>query len=187
MFEVAYPIVLKYEGGYVDNPVDPGGPTNKGITQKTYNLYRKLWQLPPQHVRYISDSEVETIYKSYWTLSRANEFCRNNPLTAVVHFDFSINAGNKQAAKTLQRTVGVKLIDGIIGNITLSAINLSDDYLLASDYLEKRVEFYKNLIIKKPKLKEFLKGWLWRVKHLKGIIDERAKGNQRSNSKSSTT
>lgn len=172
MFDKAYKIVAKFEGHYVNDPDDPGGPTNVGVTQATYNRYRKLWQLSPQSVRYITENEVRKIYESYWITSKANKFADSHPLTGTVHFDFAINAGFKQAAKTLQRTLGLKLIDGIIGNGTLSAIKLSSDGFLALDYLYAREDFYKDLCIRKPKFKKFLKGWLWRTKRLKEILDD---------------
>ena len=55
--------VLKYEGGYVDHPKDPGGPTNKGITQAVYDEWRKKSGLSVQSVRNIAQSEVEAIYR----------------------------------------------------------------------------------------------------------------------------
>ena len=59
--------VLKYEGGYVDHPKDPGGPTNKGVTQAVYDSWRKSQNFSTQSVRAIADSEVAAIYKNlYW-------------------------------------------------------------------------------------------------------------------------
>lgn len=171
-FDKCLPIILKFEGGYVNHPDDPGGATNKGITQKTYNTYRKLWKKEPQSVRFIEDSEVTKIYESYWKQSRASQFAEKMPLTALVHFDFAVNAGFKQAAKTLQRALGLELVDGIIGNRTLTALYLSDDYETAMMYCEERFEFYHRLVELKPQLKTFMRGWLWRVKHLKGIVDD---------------
>ena len=54
--------VLKYEGGYVDHPKDPGGPTNKGVTQAVYDNWRKSQNLPTQSVRAIADSEFRLTY-----------------------------------------------------------------------------------------------------------------------------
>ena len=172
MFDKCLPIILKFEGGYVNHPKDPGGATNKGITQKVYNSFRKSWGEPTQSVRFIAEDEVRKIYQSYWEQSRASEFAEKMPLTALVHFDFAVNAGFKQAAKTLQRALGLELVDGIIGNRTLTAVYLSDDYELAKMYCEERFEFYYKLTDIKPDLKVFMKGWLWRVKHLKGIVDD---------------
>ena len=172
VFEKTLPIILKFEGGYVDHPKDPGGATNKGITQKTYNTYRKLWQLSPQHVRYITNGEVKKIYESYWRDSKSDTIAKTHPNTSLVHFDFAVNAGIKQAAKTLQRSLGSLDIDGRIGPKTLSAISLTSDVLLSDLYLDERRLFYVHLTEKRPALKVFLKGWLYRVNKIERLIDE---------------
>lgn len=188
MFEKSFPVVLKFEGGFVDHPRDPGGATNKGITQETYNKYRKVWQLPPQHVRYISDTEVRKIYESFWRNSKSDIISERHPLTSLTHYDFAINAGPRQAIKTLQRAIGGINIDGIIGPKTLAALNLSNDYFLASDYNEQRRLFYQNLVKKKPQLTVFLRGWLYRVNKIEAIIDDwRAQSNQSTNPTTSIT
>lgn len=61
-FKKTLKFVLQREGGYVNDPTDLGGETNKGITYRTYNAYRKSKGLKPQSVKDISDSEVEDIY-----------------------------------------------------------------------------------------------------------------------------
>lgn len=66
-FEQALAFVLQEEGGYVDDPHDPGGATNFGITQHTYDAWRTKQGLPLQSVQLISQDEVSTIYKEeYW-------------------------------------------------------------------------------------------------------------------------
>ena len=61
-FEKTLKFVLQREGGYVNDPNDLGGETNKGITYRTYNAYRKSKGLPPKSVKDISDEEVKDIY-----------------------------------------------------------------------------------------------------------------------------
>lgn len=176
MFDKILPIVLKFEGGYVNDPNDSGGATNFGVTQKTYNLFRKAQKVSPQDVRYITQDEVHKIYESFFRDSFSDRFVGTHPRTALVHFDFSINAGTAQAAKTLQRAVGGLLIDGIIGPKTLAGVNLSDDLSLALDYLNQREKYYRLIsdgsTIQREKNKKFLKGWLWRNNKLKVIVKE---------------
>ena len=62
LFKKALKFVLKWEGGYVNNPNDKGGATNKGITQYTYNNWLKTHGLQPRNVKFITDDEVEQIY-----------------------------------------------------------------------------------------------------------------------------
>lgn len=173
MINEVLPLVLKLEGGYVNNPNDPGGETNKGVTQKVYNKFRKVWKNSPQSVRYITDDEVKRIYESIWRDSKADVFCTTHPKTAITHFDFTVNAGKLQAAKVLQRSIGGLLVDGIIGTKTLAGLGLSLDESLFNDYQDARIKFYRELTVTKPILKEFLKGWLWRVKHVTDYANRR--------------
>lgn len=160
MFERALQTVLFYEGGYVNHPDDPGGETNKGVTQKVYDSWRTYKNLETRSVRFITNEEVEAIYRdNYWIPSRADDL----PIGVnLVHFDFAVNAGLRRAAITLQRCVSVS-VDGIIGPITLGAVNALEPAELVSRYSEARRQFYNNLANTRPKLKTFLRGWLNRT------------------------
>ncbi len=180
-FNEDLPVILKFEGGFVDDPDDSGGATNKGVTQETYNRFRKLWQTSLQHVRYITDDEVRRIYEAFYKDCKADTISRTHPITGLVHFDCGINSGSKQAAKILQRALAVEPVDGIIGSITLTALNLSSDSETARQYLKERESFYKSLVAKRPKDQKFLKGWLWRLAHLEKIINDRSTSGKQTN------
>lgn len=186
MFVDSFPVVLKFEGGYSNHKDDPGGATMKGVTQETYDTFRRQRNETTQPVRNILFSEVEEIYRQFWVNGKCDEFSDTHPLTALVHFDFTINAGAKQSAKTLQRTLSVKSIDGIIGSITLGVLLKQKDSQLALRYLDFRDKFYKDLTIKKPTLKIFLKGWLNRTNHLRRIVNERTSTSKSASTVSST-
>lgn len=151
--------VLKYEGGYVDHPKDPGGPTNKGVTQAVYDSWRKSQNLPTQSVRNISDPEVATIYKNlYW------DAISGDSLPAGVDFavfDYAVNSGVSRAAKTLQAVVGVAQ-DGQIGPQTIQA---AKDYV-AMVVTNKRLAFMQSLSI----WSTFGKGWSARIADVKTQI-----------------
>ena len=91
LFKRALNFVLKWEGGYVNNPSDKGGATNMGITQYTYNSWLKALGLAKRDVKYITRSEVEQIYyKNYWRKAG----CHNmSPKFAVLAFDTAVNMG----------------------------------------------------------------------------------------------
>ena len=159
MFAEALPFILKEEGGYVNDPKDSGGATNKGITQKTYDAFRKSNGHEERSVRYLTKTEMSKIYSDIWTSCKASEL----PVGLnVLHFDFAVNAGNRQAAKILQRAVYVEE-DGIIGPMTLGKIKSSDTQALIQEYSELRKEFYRGLVANRPKDLKFLKGWLLRT------------------------
>ena len=91
LFKRALSFILRWEGGYVNNPSDKGGATNMGITQYTYNSWLKSLGLASRDVRHITRSEVEQIYyKNYWQKAG----CHNmSPKFALLAFDTAVNMG----------------------------------------------------------------------------------------------
>ena len=66
-FRAALPFVLRWEGGFVHHPDDPGGATNQGVTQRVYDAWRAGEGLGQRSVRLIDDDEVRAIYETgYW-------------------------------------------------------------------------------------------------------------------------
>lgn len=99
-FERALRFVLRWEGGYSDHPADPGGATNMGITQATYDAWRRRQGLPPQPVRNISINEVQAIYRTmYWDPIGADSL--PDPL-ALAAFDLAVNSGVDTARRALR-------------------------------------------------------------------------------------
>jgi lysozyme family protein len=118
----ALALVLQVEKGFVDNPRDRGGPTNKGVTQAVYNAYRARKGLQLQSVKLIADSEVSDIYKSeYWDAVNGDNL--PNGVDYEV-FDFGVNSGVHRAAVMLQAILGVSQ-DGAIGPATIAAARLN--------------------------------------------------------------
>lgn len=102
-FEDALAFVLRWEGGYVDHPADPGGATNLGVTQATYDAHRSRAGLPARSVEFISRAEVETIYReAYWL--RAGCDTISPPALALCVFDAAVNSGVGAALKWLSQT-----------------------------------------------------------------------------------
>ena len=159
MNDATYKFLLKEEGGYVNDPSDSGGATNRGVTQATYDAYRTRKKLPVRHVRLCTHAETRTIYDGIFASSSASALPAG---LSLIHFDFAANAGNSQAAKTLQRALGVK-DDGIIGPKTLAAVRKAIIPDLIIEYAEIRRAFYRMLSEKRPKDMKFLKGWLLRT------------------------
>jgi lysozyme family protein len=151
--------VLKYEGGYVDHPKDPGGPTNKGVTQAVYDSWRKSQNMPTQSVRNISDAEVAAIYRNlYWDKIRGDDLPSNVDFAV---FDYAVNSGVSRAAKTLQGVVGVTQ-DGMIGPATIEATKT----YVAMAVTNKRLAFMQSLSI----WSTFGKGWTARIADVKAQI-----------------
>ena len=151
--------VLKYEGGYVDHPKDPGGPTNKGVTQEVYDDWRKSQNLPVQSVRNIADSEVAAIYKNLYWVRISGDNLPSGVDFAV--FDYAVNSGVSRAAKTLQAVVGVTQ-DGQIGPQTIQAAKT----YVAMSITNRRLAFMQSLSI----WSTFGKGWSARIADVKNQI-----------------
>ena len=151
--------VLKYEGGYVDHPKDPGGPTNKGVTQAVYDNWRKSQNLSIQSVRAIADSEVAAIYKNLYWDRISGDLLPSGVDFAV--FDFAVNSGVSRAAKTLQAVVGVTQ-DGVIGPATIQATKT----YVAMSITNRRLAFMQSLSI----WSTFGKGWSARIADVKAQI-----------------
>lgn len=148
--------VLKSEGGYVNHPADPGGATNKGITQATYDSYRRSKGLITRKtVKLIADSEVADIYKSrYWDAVKGDELPAG--LDYAV-FDYAVNSGPQKAIKSLQKALGLTA-DGQLGPMTLAACRKSPEATIKK-LCASRLAFLKGL----KTWPTFGKGWERRV------------------------
>jgi len=118
-FDEALLRVLVHEGGWADHPGDPGGATMKGVTQRVYDGWRSRRGVARRSVRAITKAELAALYRvQYWDAVRGDDL--PGGLDYCV-FDAAVNSGPGQAAKWLQRAVGVTA-DGQIGEATLAAL-----------------------------------------------------------------
>lgn len=154
-------LVLAHEGGFVNHPADPGGPTNFGVTQRVYDAYRRNKGLDVRTVRQIDASEVSDIYRNqYWGAP-----CDRLPSGVdYAIFDYSVNSGRSRAVADLQRVLnerGAKLvIDGMCGEGTTDAANSDADQIgLIEALCDRRMHFLKSL----KTYGTFGKGWKRRV------------------------
>jgi len=163
-FESALAFVLRWEGGFVDHPQDPGGRTNRGVTQRVYAAWRARHGLPPQDVRQVADAEVRAIYESdYWRPPCCDRLPERLDL---VQFDTAVNMGVGRAVRLLQGAVGCG-VDGKFGTGTASAVAGCDPRSALSAYCDAREAYYRRLVAAKPDLRVFLKGWLNRLNALR--------------------
>jgi lysozyme family protein len=163
-FDAALPFILRWEGGFVDHPKDPGGRTNKGVTQCVYAAWRARRGLTPQDVKLITDAEVHAIYESdYWRPPRCHELPAHLDL---VQFDTAVNMGVGRAVRFLQGAVGCG-VDGQFGSGTAQAVANCEPRSALAAYCDAREAFYRRLVTARPDLRVFLKGWLNRLNALR--------------------
>ncbi|HEY1774251.1 MAG TPA: glycosyl hydrolase 108 family protein [Gammaproteobacteria bacterium] len=166
-FDEALKFTLEEEGGYVDDPRDRGGATTQGVTQTSYESWRKSHDLAVQDVRLISDSEVRDLYRErFWEAGH----CAELPMPlAVAHFDWCVNRGPGGALETLQEALGVTR-DGLWGPATASAAAKSAPTVYIR-YDALRRQWYLKRVAEAPDQAAFLKGWLKRVGRLDTYIE----------------
>ena len=160
--------ILRHEGGWSDDPYDPGGATNQGITLSRYashigekldggnraRLIAALKNISPAAVR-------EIYFRRYWHVSRAGQLPAG---LALMHFDCAVNQGPARAAKFLQSSVLAE-VDGEIGPLTLSAAHKSDVSKAITRYHRLRTRHYRGL----SHFWRFGRGWLSRVDDIREV------------------
>jgi Glycosyl hydrolase 108/Predicted Peptidoglycan domain len=154
-FDACMPFIFKAEGGYSDNPADPGGPTNYGITLATLRAYEGDPNLTGEDVKKLTRTVAREIYRTaYWNRMQCGSLPAGLDLEV---FDFGVNSGPAESVKTLQRLVGVTQ-DGSIGPITLAAVRQFNVADLIGRFAQARLAFYQSL-----DMPEFEQGWATRV------------------------
>lgn len=152
-------LLLVSEGGNDDDPVDAGGRTSRGVTQREYDAYRVTHPELPADVFDAPQTAIENIYQSsYW-----KPFCPQFPDGVdYVFFDVSVLHGPGKAAMWLQQALGVKA-DGHIGIITLTRLSSASPSEVVSEMTTLRRNHFKGIVADKPSQQKFLKGWLARA------------------------
>jgi hypothetical protein len=154
-FKECLDLVLKSEGGYVNNPADPGGMTNLGVTKRVWEEYTGH-EADEKEMRSLTPEKVAPLYEQkYWRPCYGEVLPRG--LDFVV-FSMGVNAGPGRSVKLLQQSIGC-VPDSIIGPTTRSLILGSDSTTLIAKFSEARREYYRSL----KTFPVFGKGWLARV------------------------
>ena len=144
------------EGGYVNDPKDPGGETNYGITARTYAAWNSQTGRPQRPVRDLTKIEADEIVGTQYL-----DPIRFDDLPAGIDYlmaDYAVNSGPSRAVRDMQALVGVAQ-DGINGLQTLAAIRAADQVTLVNAYCDRRLKFLRGL----KTWARFGKGWTSRV------------------------
>ena len=164
-FDLFLPILLRFEGGYVDDPSDPGGETNKGITMATFRQSsHALLGIDPtsENLKALTDGQAGILYKAlYWDKMAGDDFQLQELANIVC--DFYVNAGT-HATILLQRVMngmGAQVAeDGAIGPASIKALNALPQKDVYRQFKQGRIGYYQSLGQRFP---QFLKGWLNRA------------------------
>lgn len=163
--------ILQREGGFVDNPADPGGATNMGITQATLSA----WLGRPATLDEVRNLTADTAKAIYTANYYAKPHIDQLPaLIQPVMLDAAVNSGPGQAVKWLQRVLnaggyGPLAVDGGVGPATISAANKAAASMgssLNKALVEARRAFLEQLCQTRPQQAQFEKGWMARCDQL---------------------
>jgi lysozyme family protein len=154
LFEQAVAEVLSWEGGFVNDPADPGGATRYGISQRQY---------PHLDISALTKDAAKAIYRRDWW-ERYGYGTLPHPRVAARVFCFAVNLGPGPAHRCLQRALranGERVReDGQLGPLTRAACaRVPEDALLAALRSEAAGD-YRSLVQSRPPLRRFLNGWL---------------------------
>lgn len=152
IFAAAVQIVFSHEGGYVNDPADPGGETRWGISKRAYG---------DLDIASLSKEDAEQIYRiDYWDACRCDDLPN---LLRLAVFDFAVNAGVRRSVRTLQSALndcGATLtVDGFIGTKTISATVACNRGEVLDCFSTRRTLFYSRL----PTFRRFGRGWMRRT------------------------
>ena len=151
-FDDIIEVVLEHEGGYVNDPDDPGGETNFGVAKRSH---------PDVDIANLTIEGAKEIYKEhYWDANKVESLSEE---LRHIYFDMCVNQGRGRAVKILQQTANAKgadlKVDGGMGPMTIAAM----DGVELDRVRAYRVKYYADLITRKPDLEKFYFGWYRRA------------------------
>jgi lysozyme family protein len=167
-FQYSIGVILEHEGGLTDDPQDPGGLTNYGISLK----FGQSIGLDAEDIRKMTPEKAAEIYRKYWW--DQNHYAGFNDVEVVSKlFDISVNMGctmgNMILQKAINETAIMELIplrltvDGVIGGKTINAANKLDPHKLRERLREGMKNRYLDILERHPRMEVFRKGWLKRA------------------------
>lgn len=146
-FDLAFEFLIGHEGGYVNDPRDPGGETKFGVSKRAY---------PDENIAELTLTRAKELYKrDYWDKIDADNLPTH---VRFAVFDAAVNAGVVTAIKFLQRTVKV-LDDGKMGPKTMAAVRAADPYKVAAQFSGLRLQHMTSL----QTFTTFGRGWARRI------------------------
>jgi len=170
-FKTAFDKTIVTEGGYVNDPDDPGGETYKGVARKIHSKWPG-WTIIDMLKRASGfpaildtnaelQSEIVSFYEvNFWDKLNADQIESQDVAESI--FDFAVNAGIATSATLAQMVVGVKP-DGIIGSDSIKAINAFNEQHFLAAFTVAKIARYVNIVKKRPTSRKYFYGWVLRA------------------------
>jgi lysozyme family protein len=170
-FSLAFQLMIANEGGYVNDPDDPGGETYKGIARKMYSKWDgwttvdMLKRQPGFPSNLDKDAELQqdvlNFYRTvFWDPLKGDQM--NNQEVANSIFDFAVNAGLSTSASLAQMVIGAKA-DGVIGPQSIASLNTFDPEHFLAAFTVAKIARYVNIVKKRPTSRKYFYGWVCRA------------------------
>jgi len=174
------PVTLKWEGGYVNDKIDKGGETYRGISRRNNPDWRG-WELLKKHMplskgdivndNALKEATAELYFEKYFKAHGLHRLNAN--IVGVQLFDFAVHGGYsvKGLQGMLNRLFNCDLtVDGVMGEKTLAALNAQKPDTLAHAILTLRCEHLKQVVANDPTQQRFERGWTSRTDYLRHCI-----------------
>lgn len=166
-FDKAIEVVLRHEGGFVDDPVDPGGATKYGVSLRWLKASQididEDGDIDAQDVRQLSRAQARQLYRErFWDYDQVRD-----QALATKLLDTGVNMGTAAAHRLLQKALnelGNRLdLDGVLGPRTLAAVNLANPAALLCEYRALQAARYAKIILRRPSMVKYVHGWMRRA------------------------
>lgn len=163
-FEPSLQVVLSHEGSFVDNPADPGGATQNGISLRFFKKKVKS-DATADDLKKLTINDIAAIYREFfWDRQQFLNIFSQKICDRV--FDLHINTG--QGIAILQRALNNHyathlVVDNILGHATLDVLNAKSENEVYNAIVQEATDYYNNVVKHNPSQSIFLKGWLHRL------------------------
>lgn len=170
-FKTAFDLMIAHEGGYVNDPDDPGGETYKGVARKMHSkwlgwmiidLLKKQSGFPANLDTHAElQGEISKFYESqFWDKMEGDEIANQEVANCI--FDFGVNAGIVTSASLSQMVIGAKT-DGVIGPQSIAAINAFNPSHFLAAFTVAKIARYITIVKKRPTSRKYFYGWICRA------------------------
>ena len=169
-FNQAFQLVLANEGGYVNDPDDPGGETYKGVARKIFSkwdgwikidLLKRQSGFPGNFDKDVElQQDVEEFYRvNFWNKVKGDDIINQKVAESI--FDFGVNAGVGTSASLAQLVVEA-VTDGVIGQESITRINAFNSNHFLAAFTVAKIARYVNIVKKRPTSRKYFYGWVLR-------------------------
>ncbi|MFY9154068.1 MAG: glycosyl hydrolase 108 family protein [Prolixibacteraceae bacterium] len=170
-FTQAFQLMIAHEGGYGNDPDDPGGETYKGVARKIHSkwegwtkvdMLKRQAGFPGNLDKDIElQQDIEDFYRvNFWNKVKGDDITDQEVANSI--FDFGVNAGTGTSATLTQMVIGAKP-DGVIGPVSLDTLNKFNPEQFLASFTVAKIARYISIIKKRPTSRKYFYGWVCRA------------------------